>query len=68
MSCTMHHSCICREDMLIESVEALASIVAGIDKYEAGLAPQNKIKFRQFLYAIPSAKSILRRSRDSKTF
>jgi hypothetical protein len=49
--------------MLIDSIEALASIVAGVDKYEKTLAPYDKIKFRKFFFAIPSARSILRRAR-----
>jgi len=64
MSCEGgHHACICKEDMLIDSIEALASIVAGVDKYEKTLAPYDKIKFRKFFFAIPSARSILRRAR-----
>ena len=63
MSCEVHHACICKEDMLIDSIEALASIVAGVDKYEKTLAPYDKIKFRKFFFAIPSARSILRRAR-----
>ena len=63
MACEVHHACPCQSDLLIEAVEALASIVAGVDKYEKTLAPYDKIKFRKFFFAIPSARSILRRAR-----
>ncbi len=64
MSChNHHHACPCREDLLIDAVEALASIVAGVEKYEDTLATYDKIKFRKFFFAIPSARSILRRAR-----
>ena len=63
MACEVHHACPCQSDLLIEAVEALASIVAGVDKYEKTLAPYDKIKFRKLFFAIPSARSILRRAR-----
>ncbi len=58
-----HHACPCREEILIDAIEALASIVSGVEKYEDTLAPYDKIKFRKFFFAIPSARSILRRAR-----
>lgn len=64
MSChNHHHACPCREELLTDAIEALASIVAGVEKYEDTLAPYDKIKFRKFFFAIPSARSILRRAR-----
>lgn len=58
-----HHACPCREELLTDAIEALASIVAGVDKYEKALAPYDKTLFRRAFYAIPSARSILRRAR-----
>jgi hypothetical protein len=58
-----HHACPCREELLTDAIEALASIVVGVDKYERTLAPYDKIEFRKFFFAIPSARSILIRAR-----
>jgi hypothetical protein len=65
MSCHggTHFSCECQRELLDDALDALASIVAGVDKYEKTLAPYDKIKFRKFFFAIPSARSILRRAR-----
>ncbi len=65
MSCHggTHFACECQRELLDDALDALASIVAGVDKYEKTLAPYDKIKFRKFFFAIPSARSILRRAR-----
>lgn len=69
MSChNHHHACPCREELLIDAVEALASIVAGVEKYEETLAPYDKTLFRRAFYAFPSARSVLRRARISNSF
>lgn len=67
MSCSQHHSCICRDDLMIEAIEALVSLVNGIDKYRASLAPHDRITLAHFIHAMPSAKSVINRSRQSKT-
>lgn len=63
MSCLTHHICPCQSEIVSDALDALASIVAGVEKYEDTLAPYDKIKFRKFFFAIPSARSILRRAR-----
>lgn len=68
MSCQLHHSCVCREDLLIESVEALTHIVAGLEKYRETLGCLDKGKLKRTIEAIPSAKSVINRYRQSKTF
>lgn len=68
MACEVHHACPCQSDLLIEAVEALASIVAGVDKYEKALSPYDKTLFRRAFYSIPSARSVLRRARISNSF
>jgi hypothetical protein len=68
MSCHggTHFSCECQRELLDDALDALASIVAGVDKYEKALAPYDKIAFRRFFHAIPSARSVLRRHRRHK--
>lgn len=69
MSCHNHHNaCPCREELLTDAIEALASFMADVDKYEKTLASYDKVNFRQAFYAIPSARSVLRRARISNYF
>lgn len=61
-----HHACPCREELFMETLEALASIVDSVDAYEKSLAPYDKVTYRKFFLSIPSARSVLRRGGRKK--
>lgn len=70
MSCHggTHFACECQRELLEDALEALISLVSGIDKYRASLAPYDRIALARFIHAMPSAKSVINRSRRSKSF
>ena len=63
MSCVTHHACPCREDMLIEAVDALRELVRGIEEYRDSIAVIDRVKLGKFIYSLPSAKSVINHSR-----
>ena len=63
MACGTHHACPCREDMLIDAVDALKELVHGIEDYKDSIAVIDRVKLGKFIYSLPSAKSVMNRSR-----
>lgn len=64
MNCAAHYACPCKEEMLADAVEALASLLASFDRHDEAIAPHDRIKYRKRFHAVPSAKSVLRRYRN----
>ena len=69
MSCHggTHFSCECQRELLENALEALVSVVSGIDKYRETLSVTDKTRLTHFIHALPSARSVIRRSRISHT-
>lgn len=69
MSCHggTHHICDCQRELLDDAIDALAHTLAGIEKYIASLPKkESTLIYTRFDLGIESARSVLRRARNSK--
>lgn len=65
MSCHggTHFSCECQRELLRDALESLISLVNGIEKYRASLSLYDRGVLTKSIHAMPSAKSVINRSR-----
>lgn len=67
MSCEGgHHACVCKSELLYDSIEALAHILAGLERYREGLSHYDRTTLTKQVHGIPGAISVLRRARILK--
>ena len=64
MSCGgLHHACECRQELLDDALDAISTMVTGIERFlEENPKMRNKI-YTDFFIWLPSSKSVLKRSR-----
>lgn len=69
MSCHggTHFACECQRELLQDALDSLILLVNGIEKYKSTLETSDKMRLAYFIHAMPSAKSVINRSRQSKT-
>jgi hypothetical protein len=58
-----HHSCECREDLLLEAINTVSELSHGLEKYRKTLTLKQQVVFRAHTYGLKMAESVLVRSR-----
>jgi hypothetical protein len=67
MSCEGgHHACVCKSELLYDAIEALAHILAGIERSREGLSHYDRTTLTKKVHGIPGAISVLSRARILK--
>ena len=67
MSCHgLCHICGCKEDILLDSVRVLKSIVKGVEAYEERLNPNGVKILHQIIDSLPEAREVLVRARQCR--
>jgi hypothetical protein len=70
MSCHggTHFSCECQRDLLEDALDSLSTMVTGLERFlEANPKMRNKI-YSEFFIGLPSAKSVVNRTREKRRF
>jgi hypothetical protein len=59
MSCAAHHSCPCRQDLMIDLEESLRMMVRGVESYMKTLKPHEVHAFREHVHNLETARSAI---------
>lgn len=63
MACNgLHHSCECRYELMMDAIDSLTQILAGLGKYRESLAIYDRITLSKTVHGIPGAISVIRRA------
>ncbi len=68
MSCRgLHQICPCNQELMDDMRDSISGMVNGLERLLEAHPKLRNLIYKDFGIGLPSAKSILRRSRDSKT-